>query len=97
MPESTIQPQRFRQLPVEITAIQFTPDAYEALAAWLPAGNFMFIVSPLRLSLHIDTLVAHPGDWIIRDVAGDFSICRDGKFQQIAAPLPTENSTEGNV
>lgn len=79
-------PDRYRKKPVEIDAMRF--DDHAELDAWLAAElgreRYMFLVSPDRISLHIDTLegrmVAHPGDWVIRGVAGEFYPCRADIF-----------------
>ena len=85
---------RYRKRPVEITAMRF--DGFDgALDRWLAAelgrDKFMFLMSPDRESLHIDTLegtmVAHPGDWIIQGVAGEFYPCKPDIFDATYEPV----------
>lgn len=77
---------KYRRKAEELQAIQFTADAYDELSAWLPEGKHMFVASPGRTSLHLDTTegpsVAHEGDWILREEFGDFYIYSDETFRQ---------------
>lgn len=77
---------RYRKRPVEVDAIEFTD--HGELDAWLAdtigRDKFMFLVSPDRISLKIDTpegtMTAHPGDWIIRGIAGECYPCKPDIF-----------------
>lgn len=82
---------KYRKKPVIIEAMQFTEDAvdYGELDAWLAdqvgRDKFMFHVSPHRTSLLIQTLegtmVASPGDWVIKGVQGEFYPCKPDIFE----------------
>ncbi len=88
---------RYRKLPVEIEAIQFTGDNSDEVVQWgvdeIESGewNLNGIGSPLKWTnwvrcLAIYTLegemLALPGDYIIRGVAGELYPCKEEIFQQ---------------
>lgn len=79
---------RFRKKPVVIEAVQFNEQFWGDLDKWLTDSDakHMFVVSPDRMSLHIETLegtmVAYPGDWIIKGVQGEFYPCKPDIFEQ---------------
>lgn len=81
---------KFRKKPVVIEAIQLTNDPAQAaeLATWCDG---MALASPERVSLHIETLegtmVAHPGDWIIKGVQNEFYPCKNDIFQETYEPV----------
>ncbi len=72
---------RYRKLPVEVEAVQFTPDTLSELAGFL--GNDLGY--SMDGALLIDTLEgvmsAKPGDFIIKGVAGEFYPCKPDIFE----------------
>ena len=78
------EPGRFRSLPVEIDAMQWTGsnpfglmrwrEQFDGTSRWRFDGDF----------LYIDTLEgemkANPGDWIIRGTRGEFYPCKPDVF-----------------
>ncbi|WP_280320081.1 hypothetical protein [Nocardia wallacei] len=74
----TVQKYRHPTTGYVVEAIRFTEDAMEAISAWLPADKHIFVASPGRISLHVDTAegtsVAHLGDWVIRDLCGELNV-----------------------
>jgi hypothetical protein len=89
---------KFRKLPVEIDAIQWTGDNIEAVMA------FMHPVEPISVNdlshmrftnaddlVGIQTLeglvVAGKGDWIIRGVAGELYPCKPDIFEATYEPV----------
>lgn len=84
---------KYRKRPVTIEAMQFTEESIDDLNDWLAEGgaSFMFLQSPDRTSLAIDTLegtmMAHPGDWIIRGVQGEHYPCKSAIFAETYEPI----------
>jgi len=80
-----ITPTKYRKKPVVIEAMEVTNDNAAALAKWLPTDKeHMVILSPGRVSVHIDTLegkmIARLGDFIIKGVQGEFYPCKPDIF-----------------
>jgi hypothetical protein len=83
---------RWRKRPVEIEARQFTAGNGADIAAW--CGGRYFPEEPLGRRHHpvieVHTLegalVAHPGNWIIRGVKGEFYPCREDIFAATYEP-----------
>jgi hypothetical protein len=74
---------KFRKRPVVIDAVQFrTSEHPSELAADVEAGRVRY---PEDGNAMIDTLegsmIARPGDWIIRGVKGELYPCRDDIFR----------------
>ncbi len=73
---------RYRKLPVEIEAVQFTPDTLSELAEFLGDVALQYNGAGQLL---IDTLEgvmkARPGDFIIKGVAGEFYPCKPDIFE----------------
>ena len=83
-------PQRFRKNPVEIEAMQIQiPSDCSDIARWINREGGKAtpeVMSPTYAVIYIDTLegrmMAVPGDWVIRGVAGEFYPCRDDIFEK---------------
>ena len=78
-------PTRFRKLPIEIDAIQFTRETFRAAVRFVPIDQFGAAGEDQRgLFLEIRTLegvmTASDGDWIIRGVQGEMYPCKPGIF-----------------
>lgn len=81
---------KYRKLPVEIDAVQFTGYNYDEIAAF--AGNKVIRLNEnMRREgapeyLIVDTLEGHmtasPGDYIIRGVEGEYYPCKPSVFKQ---------------
>lgn len=86
---------KYRKRPVVIEAMQFTDAAsFAAIWDWACPSNDT-LQSPIHCtndnendpgSLVIDTLegrmIANPGDWIIKGVAGEFYPCKPDIFEK---------------
>ncbi len=74
---------KFRKKPVVIEAVQWKPGTKEGVAEML---RFVPLPSLIGDDLAIKTLegtmVASPGDWIIRGVAGEFYPCKPDIFEE---------------
>src|SRR5437764_564114 len=81
---------RFRKLPVEIEAIQFTgtDENFIEITDW--AGDVWYR-SPHHTKLFIKTLEgdmeASLGDWIIKGVKGEFYPCKPDIFEATYEPV----------
>lgn len=83
---------KYRAKPVVVEAVQFegTENSAAVINAWMrrcTKGSVMARVwagPPMHLSIPTEAegcrQVAHPGDWIIRGVRGEFSLCRPETF-----------------
>jgi hypothetical protein len=92
---------KFRKKPVVIEAVQFGGSSTQAgaIKKWMEGGEYSD--PPIRTrdfrSLDIQTMegvmIASPGDWIIKGVAGEFYPCKPDIFAQTYEPaeVPQEN------
>jgi hypothetical protein len=78
---------RFRKKPVEIEAVQVTDDfSIATIFGWMSAHGTNPTVHgdkrPFGLAIKTleGTMVASPGDWIIRGVQGEFYPCKPDIF-----------------
>lgn len=92
---------RFRKRPIEIEAFQWDGSipSGEAVAAALPGVSLHAEANdprPPRLSIATreGVMVASPGDWIIRGVAGEVYPCKPEIFAATYDPLPDPASLE---
>lgn len=79
---------KFRKKPVVINAFQLPPsgdDHLDGFFEWCEEVGFVNYTSERDECLGIPTLegtmIAQPGDWIIRGVKGEFYPCKDDIFQ----------------
>lgn len=92
---------KYRKKPVVIEAYNWTGDMQDALRVpWIDEATgetimFNFIIDDPRGQVEIDTLegtmVASPGDWIIRDVKGEISPCKPDIFEATYEPVEPTN------
>lgn len=89
----------YRPRPIIVEARQLGPEPGSALAEWVNTGGTtaeleIYVGSHYLLSLHTlkQTIVAWPGDWVIRDAEGDFSVVSEDAFavayQQVVPEMP---------
>src|SRR5690242_20346650 len=80
---------RFRKKPVEVEAIQWDGQNMDAFNVWLdpPDGGSAGLpfsealtVKCLAIETLEGTMIAQPGDWIIRGVKGEFYPCKPDVF-----------------
>lgn len=78
---------KFRKLPVEIEATQFTGDNIEEISMFV-GGNCQLYENG---DYYINTIEggrrAVPSDWIIKGVAGEFYPCKSSIFEQTYEPV----------
>lgn len=73
---------RFRKKPVEVEAIQFDggEDSWREITDW--ANEVWFRVQGgLEIITLEGRMLAAPGDWVIRGVAGEFYPCKPDIFE----------------
>lgn len=81
---------RFRKRPVEIEAMRYRPRDIGAIWDWAGVEN---IYGPVEDddSAYIMTLEGRmevsPGDWIIKEVEGEFYPCKPGIFDKTYEPV----------
>lgn len=77
------QPKRYRKLPVEITAIQFTGDNDRAIADFVCDAAYLYAAANPAWIIHTleGDMTAEVGDFIIRGVAGEFYPCKPDIFE----------------
>lgn len=94
-------PDRYRKKPVEIEAYQLegTIDSANRMLAWIGShgadAKRAHTGDPER-GLIISTLegdmLAKPGDWVIRGLAGEFYPCRDDVFRATYEPVEAKTN-----
>lgn len=101
----TPSPQRYRKIPVEVDAIQWTGDNKDAIEAFTHGKARLKIVPGPGRGVH-EALVIHTlegdmraalGDWIIRGVESEVYPCKDSVFRKTYEPLdeqPTGDSLD---
>lgn len=75
---------KYRKKPVVIEAVQIRPDNDDELLAFLCDHNVPFEIiadHTLTISTLEGDMVASPGDWIIKGVAGEFYPCKPDIFE----------------
>ena len=78
---------KFRKKPVVIEAVQWTGKNLDEMHGFLNAhtlrydGNFSLSIKTLE-----GTMMASPGDWIIRGVKGEFYPCKPDIFEASYEP-----------
>lgn len=99
----TFDASQYRKKPVIVTAIQLPAegdDNLDAFLAWAEATGFENFTSERDGFMAIQTLegvmMAQPGDWIVKGVAGEFYPCKPDIFaatyEPAAAPTPAAQS-----
>lgn len=80
----------YQKRPVQVEARQFTVENWNELADWCEGitendrGGTPIIQIPTLEGL----MQAHPGDWIIMGVAGEFYPCKSDIFEKTYQPAP---------
>ena len=93
---------QYRKKPVVIEAFHLPEGGDENVApflAWAEAVGFKGWASGRDETLEIETfegtMVAQPGDWIIRGVAGEFYPCKPGIFAATYEAVDAAESSQG--
>ena len=78
---------KYTKKPVQIEAIHYTgsPESYEALTAWIDSKNIDCGLIPgddILIKTLEGTMRAHPGDYIIRGVQGEYYPCKSDIFAE---------------
>jgi hypothetical protein len=91
---------RFRRRPIEIEAQQFTDDTSARRIIVWAAGKVRGQYDPTTgsctgLFVHTldGTMLADPGDWVIRGALGDYRTCRGEMFESQYEPVPPVEET----
>lgn len=85
----------FQKKPVVIEARQLTNDSLDEIAAWINSSGWggrcclrCSFVRPLVIQTpDADDQLATVGDWIIKDVKGEFYSCKPDFFEMTYEPL----------
>jgi hypothetical protein len=74
--------QKFRKKPVVIESMLFTGDNETEIAAWMGLACDGAFTHPDGFAIRTleGTIIASPGDWIIRGVKGEFCRCKPDIF-----------------
>jgi len=95
---------KYRKKPVEIEAVRFKGSTTQAVAImhWIDGGDYVepgMATCDMR-NIEILTseglMIARPGDWIIRDVKGEFHPCKPNIFEATYGRVVSGPSTEGD-
>jgi hypothetical protein len=78
-----MNPKKYRNLPVEIEAMQLTRDSWGKIVDWIGDSNIK--IRTKRVQIFIQTLegkvCAQEGDYVIKGVVGEFYPCRKDIFE----------------
>jgi hypothetical protein len=81
---------KYRKRPVVIEALQWWPDDPQAAGEMIGWTNFQFSIGD-RLELLIETLegvmAASPGDFVVKDVQGEFYPVKPDIFEATYEPV----------
>lgn len=77
---------RFRSLPVEIEAVQWTGDNRVEILEWCRAAKIKPTGDVLISTLEGD-MIGRPGDWIIKGLRGEFYPCKPEIFAAKYEPV----------
>ncbi|MFQ5921191.1 MAG: hypothetical protein ACE5JV_04150 [Nitrososphaerales archaeon] len=78
---------RFRKKPVEIEAVQFTGENHFEIEAFMEAASHRRVDEKVAIDTLEGTMVALPGDWIIKGVKGEFYPCKSDIFEATYEPV----------
>lgn len=86
---------KYRKLPVEIEAMQFTEESKDKVFyQFITCQRYPGFDADGNPVLNIQTLegvmTARLGDWVIKGVAGEFYSCKDGIFRSTYEPVEEE-------
>jgi hypothetical protein len=77
---------KYRKKPIEIEAVQWTGSNADEIEEFI---GQVWKAAPDRIRINTPegTMVATPGDWIIRGVAGELYPCKPDIFEQTYEPV----------
>ena len=85
---------RYRKVPVEIEAVQFTEEAREQIIEWsdcrhgaIDDDGAEYETANLFFGSYPSERMAQPGDWIVRDIDGEFYPCKPDIFAKAYEPV----------
>lgn len=83
---------KFKKKPIEIEAIQWSGDEFNEFPEWLreawsknimiDEGSIMRIGNTIHINTLEGTMVAQPGDWIIKGINGELYPCKPDIFEK---------------
>ena len=80
---------KYRKKPVVIEARQYTEEARDDVIAWSDAvgtgiddNGAEYELANIRIKTLEGTMVARPGDWVIKGVNGEFYPCKPDVFEK---------------
>lgn len=78
---------RFRKKPVVIEAIRFDGENYDEIGHFVGfAGHIIGREKAIQIKTREGLMIASPGDWIIKGVAGEFYPCKPDIFDTTYEP-----------
>lgn len=85
---------KYRKKPVVIDAVQFTGDNMEEVDQLLDGQHgFYGPPNPKVVIVTLEgTMLADPGDWIIKGIQGEFYPCKDEIFRATYEPVSDESA-----
>ena len=80
---------KFRKRPVEVEAMQFTGENGAEIAAFVgdEPREIEYLPGAYAIVTLEGTMVADPGDWIIKGIAGEFYPCKPDIFDATYEPV----------
>lgn len=83
---------KFVKRPVEVEAIRYGPDTCAAICEWMGVPHNVYDGEPcgvgqFQIQTREGLMLANPGDWIIKGVAGEFYPCKPEIFAATYDPV----------
>ena len=82
---------QFRKKPIVIEAMQYSAESCRAICAWMgvphDAPDADCGRDPFEIETLEGTMLAEPGDWIIKGIKGEFYPCKPDIFEATYEPL----------
>lgn len=79
---------KYRMKPVIKEAIRLTEDNAQEIWDWAQENGGSVVIewggaalTSMRIQTHMGDMEAHPGDWVVRGLEGEFYPVQDSKFQ----------------
>ncbi|MDP9437543.1 MAG: PGDYG domain-containing protein [Actinomycetota bacterium] len=77
-----MRPALYRKVPVVIEALRLDDESFGALEAAADWCGGCIHGDSIAITTLEGTMYANPGDWIIRDAAGEFYPCKNDIFEK---------------
>lgn len=83
---------KYRKKPLEIEAVQFSPENEEEIKEFLDGAEFAVTDYNNKILLRTleGVMEGYRGDWVIKGIQGEFYICKNDIFEETYEPVHLE-------